>query len=106
LFVSTAASLTVPKLSNGGVVLLAAAHRGTGLGRLASCFIDLRVADAVSHSVDDLLHHRTFGIALGHENLIDHDALRKDPDVAAVLDKPGDRLAGKSTFNRLKLAYL
>jgi hypothetical protein len=91
--------------SNGGVVLLAAADRVTGLGRrLARCFTDLRVVDAVRHSVPDLLRQRIFGIALGHEDLIDHDALRDDPALAAVLDKPGARLAGKSTLNRLEHA--
>ncbi len=83
--------------SNGGVVLLAAADRATGLScRLAACFTDLRIATAVRHSVPDLLRQRIFGIALGHEDLIDHDALRDDPALAAVLDKPGGRLAGKS----------
>ncbi len=80
--------------SNGGVVLLAAADRATGLSRrLASGLTDLRVADAVRHSVADRLRQRIFGIALGHEDLIDHDALRDDPALAAVLDKPGGRLA-------------
>ncbi len=91
--------------SNGGVVLLAAADRATGLsGRLAACFTDLRLGPAVRHSVADLLRQRIFGIALGHEDLIDHDALRDDPALAAVLDKPGGRLAGKSTLNRMEHA--
>jgi hypothetical protein len=91
--------------SNGGVVLLAAADRAIGLGcRLAGCFSDLRIACAVRHSVADLLRQRIFGIALGHEDLIDHDALRDDPALAAVLDKPGGRLAGKSTLNRMEHA--
>ena len=91
--------------SNGGVVLLSAADRAIGLGqRLAACFTDLRVAEAVRHSVPDLLRQRIFAIALGHEDLIDHDALRDDPALAAVLDKPGGRLAGKSTLNRLEHA--
>jgi hypothetical protein len=91
--------------SNGGVVLLAAADRAIGLSqRLAQCFTDLRFADAVRHSVPDLLRQRIFGLALGHEDLIDHDALRDDPALAAVLDKPGGRLAGKSTLNRMEHA--
>lgn len=91
--------------SNGGVVLLAAADRAIGLSRrLAQCFTDLRLADAVRHSVPDLLRQRLFGLALGHEDLIDHDALRDDPALAAVLDKPGARLAGKSTLNRMEHA--
>jgi hypothetical protein len=91
--------------SNGGVVLLAAADRAIGLSqRLAQCFTDLRFADAVRHSVPDLLRQRIFGLALGHEDLIDHDALRDDPALAAVLDKPSGRLAGKSTLNRMEHA--
>ena len=91
--------------SNGGVVLLAAADRAIGLSRrLAGCFTDLRLADAVRHSLPDLLRQRIFGLALGHEDLIDHDALRDDPALAAVLDKPGERLAGKSTLNRMEHA--
>ena len=91
--------------SNGGVVLLAAADRSIKLtDRLARCFTDLRFTDAVTHSVADLLRQRIFGIALGYEDLIDHDALRHDPALTAVLDKPGGRLAGKSTLNRLEHA--
>ena len=91
--------------SNGGVVLLAAADRTIDLGRrLAACFTDHRLAEAVRHSVPDLQRQRIFRIALGHEDLIDHDALRDDPALAAVLDKPGARLAGKSTLNRLEHA--
>jgi hypothetical protein len=91
--------------SNGGVVLLAAADRAIGLsGRLARCFTDHRVADAITHTLPDLLRQRIFGLALGHEDLIDHDALRFDPALTAVLDKPGGALAGKSTLNRLEHA--
>ncbi|MEQ1613830.1 MAG: IS1380 family transposase [Hyphomicrobiaceae bacterium] len=91
--------------SNGGVVLLAAADRAIGLGeRLAGCYTDLRFGPAVRHSMPDLLRQRIFGIALGHEDLIDHDTLRDDPALAAVFDKPGGSLAGKSTLNRLEHA--
>ena len=91
--------------SNGGVVLLAAADRRIGLSRrLAACFRDLRDGTRIAHTIADLLRQRLFGLALGHEDLIDHDALRHDPALAAVLDKPGDALAGKSTLNRLEHA--
>ena len=91
--------------SNGGVVLLAAADRTIVLSeRFARCFTDHRLADAVRHRVADLLRQRIYGIALGHEDLIDHDALCFDPALTAVLDKPGGRLAGKSTLNRLEHA--
>jgi len=91
--------------SNGGVVLLAAADTRIGLSRrLGRCFTDLRLTAAIRHSLADLLRQRIFGIALGHEDLIDHEALRDDPALAAVLDKPGGRLAGKSTLNRMEHA--
>jgi Transposase DDE domain group 1 len=91
--------------SNGGAVLLAAADRTIRLGeRLARCFTDRRLGPAVTHSVGDLLRQRIFGIALGYEDLIDHDQLRHDPALRAVLDKPGAHLAGKSTLNRLEHA--
>jgi Transposase DDE domain group 1 len=91
--------------SNGGAVLLGAADRAIGLcDRLAGAFRDLRIADAITHTVADLLRQRVFGLALGYEDLIDHDALRHDPALTAVLDKPGGQLAGKSTLNRLEHA--
>lgn len=91
--------------SNGGAVLLGAADRAIRLTeRLARCFTDLRLADAVTHAVADLLRQRIFGLALGYEDLLDHDALRHDPALTAVLDRPGGRLAGKSTLNRLEHA--
>ena len=91
--------------SNGGVGLLAGADRKLRLAeRLAGCFTDHRVADAIKHTLPDLLRQRIFGLALGYEDLIDHDALRFDPALAAVIDKPGGTLAGKSTLNRLEHA--
>lgn len=91
--------------SNGGVALLAGADAKLGLAeRLAACFTDHRVPDAIRHSLPDLLRQRIFGLALGYEDLIDHDALRFDPALTAVIDKPGGTLAGKSTLNRLEHA--
>jgi len=86
--------------SNGGAVLLGAADRAIGLcDRLARVF-----RGAITRTVVDLLRQRIFGLALGSEDLIDHDALRHDPALTAVLDKPGGQLAGKSTLNRLEHA--
>ncbi len=91
--------------SNGGVVLLAAADKTVGLSeRLAGCFRDHRNASLVTHETVDLLRQRIFGLGLGYEDLIDHDALRFDPALMAALDKPEDALAGKSTLNRLEHA--
>ena len=91
--------------SNGGAVLLGAADRTIKLTeRLAQCFTDHRLADGITHTVADLLRQRIFALALGYEDLIDHDHLRFDPALTAVLGKPGGRLAGKSTLNRLEHA--
>jgi hypothetical protein len=91
--------------SNGGVALLAGADGKLRLAeRLAACFTDHRMAEAIKHTLPDLLRQRIFGLALGYEDLIDHDALRFDPALAAVIDKPGGALAGKSTLNRLEHA--
>jgi hypothetical protein len=91
--------------SNGGVALLAGADAKLGLAeRLTACFTDHRLPEAIKHTLPDLLRQRIFGLALGYEDLIDHDALRFDPALAAVIDKPGTALAGKSTLNRLEHA--
>ncbi len=70
--------------SNGGAVLLAAADRRIGLSsRLPSCFRDLRDGARIRHTIADLLRQRLYGLALGHEDLIDHDARRHDPALTA-----------------------
>jgi Transposase DDE domain group 1 len=96
--------------SDAGVLLLSKLDRGIGLiGRFAGCFDDGRDPDLVEHSVKTLVGQRVLGIALGYEDLIDHDQLRHDPLWAAALGKlePKRRdecapLAGKSTLNRLE----
>jgi hypothetical protein len=103
--------------SNGGALLLRTTDQRIGLIRsMAHCFQDYRDADRIEHSVETLLRQRVMGIALGYEDLNDHDELRHDPLLAAavgVADVRGqhrvrerDRgcaLAGKSTLNRLEL---
>lgn len=71
---------------------------------MAACFTDHRGAEAVKHTLPDLLRQRIFALALGYEDLIDHDALRFALALAAVIDKPGGALAGKSTLNQLQHA--
>ena len=78
--------------------------------RFAGCFTDHRAADLVVHEVPSLVGQRVFGIALGYEDLIDHDQLRHDPVMAVLGGKLEARradcapLAGKSTLNRLELS--
>jgi hypothetical protein len=89
-------SVRVP--SDGGVVLLREADRRINLmGRLAACFTDGRDADRVEHSIAQMLAQRIYGLALGYEDLCDHDQLRTDPLFGVLAGKRelGQPLAGK-----------
>ena len=97
--------------SDAGALLLGATDRAIGLvDRFAACFSDGRAAGRVVHDVSTLVGQRVFGIALGYEDLIDHDTLRHDPVLGVVLGRLEARragcapLAGKSTLNRLEHA--
>lgn len=104
--------------SDGGVLLLRQVNRGLGLTRsLAQCFYDLRHQDYVDHSVEQLLDQRLYGMALGYEDINDHERLRLDHLLAVACDKHdplgldrvhsehrGVALAGASTLNRLELS--
>jgi Transposase DDE domain group 1 len=97
--------------SDAGALLLGAADRAIGLvGRFAACFSGARDPERIEHAVAALAGQRIFGIALGYEDLIDHDQLRHDPVLAVLAGKlearrPGCApLAGKSTLNRLEHA--
>jgi Transposase DDE domain group 1 len=97
--------------SDAGALLLGATDRAIGLvGRFAACFDDGRAAGLVEHTVESMVAQRVFGIALGYEDLVDHDQLRHDPVLATLAGKLTARrtdcapLAGKSTLNRLEHA--
>ena len=94
-----------------GAMLLGATDKHIRLiDRFAGCFTDYRDADLVEHTVPGLVGQRIFGIALGYEDLIDHDQLRHDPVMAVLGGKVAAKradcapLAGKSTLNRLELS--
>ncbi len=97
--------------SDAGALLLGRADVAIRLiDRLAGCFVDERRADAIEHTVRTLLGQRVFGMALGYEDLNDHERLRHDPVLGTLLGKLAARrhskcaaLAGKSTLNRLEL---
>jgi hypothetical protein len=97
--------------SDAGALLLSRTDEAIGLiDRLAGCFVDERRADAIEHTVRTLLGQRVFGMALGYEDLNDHERLRHDPVMGTLLGKLAARrhskcaaLAGKSTLNRLEL---
>jgi hypothetical protein len=92
--------------TDGGALLLRAVDRKMGLlKRVAACFRDARVPERVEHTLPELLAQRIYALALGYEDLNDHEELRHDPLLALLagkreLEQP---LAGKSTLNRLEL---
>ena len=95
--------------SDAGALLLGKADAAIGLiDRLAACFQDHRDPRLIEHTVRTLVGQRVIGLALGYEDLNDHEQLRHDPVLGALLGKlEGTRqecaaLAGKSTLNRLE----
>jgi DDE family transposase len=93
--------------SDGGGLLLRETDRRIGLlRRLSKCFRDGRDSRRVRHSVGQMLAQRIYGLALGYEDLLDHEQLRGDPVMAVLAGSanPEQPLAGKSTLNRMELA--
>jgi hypothetical protein len=103
--------------SDSGGLLLREVEQRTGIvQRLAGCFVDHRDPAQIEHTVESLIKQRVMGLALGYEDLNDHDALRADPLLGLLSDvadptgadrrrarDKGCALAGKSTLNRLEL---
>jgi len=93
--------------SDAGAVLLRETDRRLGLlPRLADCFEDRRQPWLISHTVQEMVAQRVYALALGYEDLSDHDQLREDPLLAVLSGKQRvgeEPLAGKSTLNRLEL---
>jgi hypothetical protein len=103
--------------SDAGCLLLRAADDRIRLvERLTDCFQDYRDPERIEHTVEDLLRQRVYGLALGYEDLVDHDDLRRDPVLASMVGKQdpkgnsrrerdrGNALAGSRTLNRLELS--
>ena len=97
--------------SDAGALLLGETDRVIRLTeRFAACFIDARVPELVEHEVRTMVLQRVVGIAVGYEDLNDHDELRHDPMLAVLAGKLAANradcapLAGKSTLNRLELS--
>ncbi len=92
--------------SDGGAFLLRQTDKRLNLlPRLAKCFLDGRKQDLVEHSIPEMLSQRIYGLALGYEDLNDHEQLRKDPvfGILAGRENMDQPLAGKSTLNRMEL---
>ena len=97
--------------SDAGALLLGQTDRAIRLTeRFAACFTDTRTAELVEHRVETMVMQRVVGIALGYEDLNDHDELRYDPVLAVLAGKLEAQrsdcapLAGKSSLNRLELS--
>lgn len=92
--------------SDGGALLLRQTDKRLNLlPRLAECFLDGRNQDQVKHTVQEMLAQRIYGLALGYEDLNDHEQLRSDPifGVLAGREDLEAPLAGKSTLNRMEM---
>jgi len=93
--------------SDAGGLLLREVEKRIGIVRqFAACFTDYRNPDRTEHTVQELVAQRVYALALGYEDLNDHEELRRDPLFAVLVEKPDpgqEALAGKSTLNRLEL---
>jgi hypothetical protein len=96
--------------SDAGALLLGATDQAIRLvERFADCFTDGRAPDLIEHTVRTLVGQRIFALALGYEDLIDHDQLRHNLTMAVLVGRLAARrqdcapLAGKSALNRLEL---
>src|SRR5260370_4615497 len=100
----------------GGLLLREVEKQTNIIGQFASCFTDYRDAELREHAVAELVAQRIYGLALGYEDLNDHEELRRDPLLAVLVEKEdltgkdrrrvrdqGTALAGKSTLNRMEL---
>jgi hypothetical protein len=90
----------------GGLLLRETDQRLNLLPRLAQCFLDGRDSTRIAHSVAEMVSQRVYGLALGYEDLNDHEQLRQDPMLKLLAGQPDLEapLAGKSTLNRLELS--
>jgi hypothetical protein len=92
--------------TEGGALLLRETDGKIGLlSRVRKCFSDYRNPVFIEHELGELLAQRIYGLALGYEDLNDHEELRRDPLLALMAGKRKleEPLAGKSTLNRLEL---
>src|ERR1700733_4562260 len=92
--------------SDGGAFLLRQVDKRLDLlKRFAECFLDGRNQSLVEHPISEMLSQRVYGLALGYEDLNDHEQLRTDAvfGILAGKENRAEPLAGKSTLNRMEL---
>jgi Transposase DDE domain group 1 len=90
----------------GGLLLRETDRRLKLLPRFAQCFLDGRDPERIQHTVAEMVSQRVYALALGYEDLNDHEQLRQDPVLKLLAGKQDleQPLAGKSTLNRLELS--
>ena len=90
---------------SGALLLRETDQRMKLLARFSQCFLDGRNPAWVQHPVEQMLAQRIYSLALGYEDLNDHEQLRQDPLLKLLAGKPdlNEPLAGKSTLNRMEL---
>ena len=90
----------------GGLLLRETDRRLKLLPRFAQCFLDGRNPERIQHTVQEMVSQRVYALALGYEDLNDHEQLRQDPVLKLLAGKEDleQALAGKSTLNRLELS--
>jgi hypothetical protein len=105
--------------SDGGLLLLQATEERRGiLSRFAECFSDHRDQRLIEHTCQELIAQRVLALALGYEDVVDHERLRLDPLLAAVVGKSDPKgqhrlreedrglcLASPATLHRLELSH-
>lgn len=103
--------------SDGGILLVREVDQTLQISeKLSKCFNDYRDMRYVEHPLEIMIAQRMHGLALGYEDINDHERLRYDPLFAASCgqsdilgerrskrEDKGKALAGKSTLNRLEL---
>jgi len=93
--------------SDAGALLLREADQELNLlRRFSRCFVDGRNPIFIEHTLEQMIAQRVYGLALGYEDLNDHEQLRYDPLLGVLAGKAeaGEQaLAGKSTLNRMEL---
>ena len=105
--------------SDAGALLLGAVEDQRGiLRRFASCFRDHRDPNRIEQTADEIVGQRVLALALGYEDVNDHETLRLDPLLASLVGKSDPKgrrrkqdrdrglgLAGPSTIHRLELSH-
>ena len=104
----------IPTLSEwflpaGGLLLIRGSAKQAANRSIRPTARSVDPAELIENSVRTLIGQRVFAIALGYEDLNDHDELRRDPLMATLAGKLKSRrkhcapVARKSTLNRLEL---